>query len=117
MTVHISCGYFSLYPPRTVSITFHMRDGSETSTRMRVLRNDEAGSFTVSAPFEVLVYGDAAVALKPLTCAGLTAQVGEIQRLHNFATGVSFAFPVSLSSVCHIKISAALTVALLREVA
>lgn len=78
--------------------------------------NDEVGSFTVSAPFEALVYGDPAVALKPLTCAGLSAQVGEIQYLHNFATGVSFAFLVSLSSICHIKTSAALTVALLREV-
>lgn len=78
--------------------------------------NDGVGSFTVLAPFEVLVYEDAAVALKPLTCAGLTAQVGEIQYLQNFATGVSFASLVSLSSVCHIKTSVALTVALPREV-
>lgn len=51
---------------------------------------DEVGSFTVSAPFEVLVYeggggggggggGPAVCTLKPLTCAGLTAQMGEIQ--------------------------------------
>ena len=61
--------------------------------------NDEAGSFTVWAQFEVLLYGDPAVAVKPLTCAGLTAQVGEIQYLHNFATGVSFAFCLSRCQV------------------
>lgn len=48
----------------------------------------EADCLTFEAP---------AVALKPLTCAGLSAQVGEIRYLHTAATGVSFTFLASLS--------------------
>lgn len=79
--------------------TFHFIHGQHYVPHERWFRNihkdegrvnGEVGSFTAPAPFEVLVYADPA--LKPLTCAGLTAQVGGIQRLHNFATGVSFAF-------------------------
>lgn len=46
---------------------------------------------------DYLTFEAPAVALKPLTCAGLSAQVGEIWYLHKAATGVSFTFLASLS--------------------
>lgn len=56
-------------------------------------------------------------ALKALTRAGLTAQVGEIQFVHNFAHRCVICFRcLAYLAFCHIKTSAALTAALLREV-
>lgn len=39
---YIFCSYFLLHPARTVSNTFHMTDGSETSTRIKVVQTMKA---------------------------------------------------------------------------
>lgn len=80
---------------------------------------DEVGSFTVSAPFEVLVYVGGVLRFARWSLWHVQDWLLRWEKfsiLHDFATGVSFGVLVSLSSVCHINASADVTAALLREV-
>lgn len=113
---YIFCSYFLLHAARTVSIYFPHDRWFRNIHKDQGPANDETRSFTVPAPFDFLLYGAPPAVLKALAWAGLTAQVGETQIVHNFSTGGSFAFLVSLSGVRHIKTSAAPTTPLLREV-
>lgn len=65
VTLHIFL--WLLFTLSTVSIAFHMRRGSQTSTRTRGRVKAEVGSLAVAGPFEVLLYGDPAPGA-PDTC-------------------------------------------------
>lgn len=77
-----------------VGVMFHMRDG---------LRNiHEDATESDPPPSQLCLRLWFTEIPEPLTCAGLTAQVGGIQQFSHFATGVSFAFScVSVKRLSH----------------